>query len=185
MRVKPVMTKELSRPDVMFGVKKRSLSIKDFYDAIPVSAFVVLWTLGIWFSSNQYPDFWNHYKSAMFLGYVTLVPMTMWIVGTSMLKPRREQYREADQKYRVWLQQELKPYLESKHSIKLTGNFFTGKLMAEKDENLFEVKLFGIQHVPSYVSEDKTFMSWSHPVITGEVGLKRVDTPDAVSYSKI
>lgn len=185
MSVELSKTKELSRPDVMFGIKKRSLSIKDFYVGIVSAIFAALWILAAVIMSHHFPIIWSQAQGAMVGGGVGVVLMTLWMLGSATDEPLYEQRRDADQKYRVWLQQELKPYVESKHSVKLTGDFFTGKLMAEKDENLFEVKLFGVQHIPSYVNTENNARMWSHPVITGEVGLKRVDRPGAVSYSKI
>lgn len=185
MSVELSKTKELSRPDVMFGVKRRDGTIKDSADAIATFSVAAIWIVAAFVIRANFPIHWSQGSSYIIAGAIFLVIFAIWQLGNSFDVPLHEQLRETDQKYRAWLEQELRPFLESKHSVKLTGDFFTGKLMAEKDGNLFEVKLFGVQHIPSYVNKENNTRMWSHPVIDGEVGLKRVDRPDAVSYSKI
>lgn len=176
--------KELTQPEAEFGVKFGPVSTKDFVVPILCMALAILMLVASVIAFIFFTDFWYTYG-----GFALAIPLLFIgsIMSRSMIYDEIRQVWLWDVQiaYSVWIEKELKPFLESKHGVKLDGDFFTNSLMAEKDGNVFEVKLFGIKHVPSYIDTDGTARSWSHPKIIGEVCIKKVDSPDAVVYSKM
>lgn len=172
------------QPAELFGAEKRKLTPNDFFGVLAFSAAIVFWILLTIVIKSVFPDYWPQLKGIAFGGIYVFLVTALYFSFDGTAGPVREQRAIADRRYRVWISDVLYPYLETKYGVKLTGNPLTfDRIMAEKDGNLFEVQLFGIKHVRSNPTDQNPL--WSHPVITGELQIKKVMRPDAVQYQDI